>query len=98
MNIPAGRGDIDRAELELVRVDPADGSVQPPGAYALPVPQGAASVTFTRESTGDPTFGEKALGTYEVRARLRSQVSGYGDWGTLGRVTVFWLPARLTGP
>lgn len=97
VDIPAGRDDINRAELRFVRTDPADGFIQPPGSYSLPVSAGQTQATFSRSTTGDQTFGEKALGTYLVEARLVSTTAGAGPWGQVGTVTVIWLPARITG-
>lgn len=95
VNIPAGRDDITRVELELDHIDPADGRTL---SYSLPVSAGQTQVTFSRPTTADQTFGEKALGTWTVKARLVSAAAGPGDWATLGTYTVFWLPARITGP
>lgn len=95
VDIPAGRDDIVRVELELDHTDPADGRTL---TYSLPVSAGQTETVFTRASTGDPTFGEKALGSWTAKARLVSAAAGPGEWGAVGSYTVFWLPARITGP
>jgi hypothetical protein len=81
VDIPAGRDDIVRVELELDHTDPADGRTL---TYSLPVSAGQTETVFTRASTGDPTFGEKALGSWTAKARLVSAAAGPGEWGAVG--------------
>jgi hypothetical protein len=93
VQVPPNRDDITQLEVELRHVDPADGRVD---RYLLPVGAGQTQVVVDRTTTGDPTLGEKAVGTWEVWARFRSVASGPGAWATLGRYTVLWLPARIS--
>lgn len=87
--IPPDRPDLTGVEIRLTPPAPS-----PYGSWVYRLPPTPPAVTFSRESTGDPTFGEALRGTWEAWGAYQT-VQGYGPWGRLCAWTTFWLPEHL---
>jgi len=86
VSVPA-RPDLRAVE---VRLTPPAGA----GSWIYRLPATPPAAVFSRETVGDPTFGEERRGRWEAWAAYET-AAGYGPWGRICDWTTFWLPGHL---
>jgi hypothetical protein len=86
VSVPA-RPDLRAVE---VRLTPPAGA----GSWIYRLPATPPAAVFSRETVGDPTFGERLRGRWEAWAAYET-ATGYGPWGRICDWTTFWLPGHL---
>lgn len=86
VSVPA-RPDLRAVE---VRLTPPAGT----GSWVYRLPATPPAAVFSRETVGNPTFGEEQRGRWEAWAAYETN-AGYGPWGRICDWTTFWLPGHL---